>query len=87
MAKGRRIFMLTSKAYKDSDCSRETVGVMLAEEGYEPVRQVAVDDDWSALRFRKVGEIKKMVRAFAVTEEGKQRTQKKEGDGDRPGSN
>ncbi|WP_156289172.1 DUF3052 domain-containing protein [Oceanobacillus salinisoli] len=64
----------SSKKYKGSNCSRETVTGMLAEEGYEPVRQVAIDEDWSALRFRKTGQIKKMVRNFAVTEEGKERT-------------
>ncbi|WP_226666445.1 DUF3052 domain-containing protein [Metabacillus litoralis] len=63
----------TSKTYKGSDCSRESVGGMLAEVGYEPVRQVAIDEDWSALRFRKVENIKKMKRKFAVTEQGKQR--------------
>ncbi|WP_204953463.1 DUF3052 domain-containing protein [Metabacillus crassostreae] len=63
----------TSKIYRGSNCSRETVGAMLAEIGYEPVRQVAIDEDWSALRFRKVENIKKLTRKFAVTEQGKQR--------------
>lgn len=63
-----------SKVYKGSNCSRETVTGLLASHGYEPVRQVAVDDDWSALRFRKTEHIKKMTRNFAVTEEGKKRT-------------
>jgi hypothetical protein len=66
----------SSKQYKGSDCSRESVAGMLATEGYEPVRQVAIDDDWSALRFRKPEKIKKMTRSFAVTELGKQRTEK-----------
>jgi hypothetical protein len=65
----------SSKLYKGSDCSRESVTIMLAAEGYEPVRQIAIDDDWSALRFRKVEEIKTMKRKFAVTEKGKQRTE------------
>lgn len=65
----------TSKTYKGSDCSRESVAALLADEGYEPVRQVALDDDWSALRFRKVEHIKTMTRKFAVTEKGKQRTE------------
>lgn len=65
----------TSKQYKGSDCSRETVTGMLSAQGYEPVRQVAVDDDWSALRFRQVEKIKTMKRNFAVTELGKQRTE------------
>lgn len=66
----------TSKVYKGSDCSRDTVTGMLSEEGYEPVRQIAIDDDWSALRFRKPEKIKKMVRDFAVTAEGIKRTKK-----------
>jgi hypothetical protein len=65
----------SSKAYKGSDCSRDTVTGMLSEEGFEPVRQIAIDDDWSALRFRKPEKIKKMVRTFAVTEVGKKRTE------------
>jgi len=65
----------SSKTYKGSDCSRESVAGLLAEEGFEPVRQIAIDEDWSALRFRKVENIKKMVRKFAVTELGKKRTE------------
>ncbi len=64
----------SSKKYKGSDCSRDKVGAMLGEEGYEPVRQVAIDEDWSALRFRQVDKIKTMKRTFAVTEKGKERT-------------
>lgn len=66
----------SSKVYKGSDCSRDTVTGMLSEEGYEPVRQIAIDDDWSALRFRKPEKNKKMVRDFAVTDEGITRTKK-----------
>lgn len=65
----------SSKTYKGSDCSRDTVTGMLSEEGFEPVRQIAIDEDWSALRFRKPEKIKKMVRTFAVTEVGKKRTE------------
>jgi hypothetical protein len=65
----------SSKVYKGLDCSRETVATLLANEGFEPVRQVAINEDWSALRFRKPEKIKNMVRNFAVTEEGKERTQ------------
>lgn len=67
----------SSKTYKGSDCSRETVMYVLADEGYEPVRQVAIDEDWSALRFRRPEKIKTMKRGFAVTEEGKKRTEQK----------
>ncbi|WP_456277360.1 DUF3052 domain-containing protein [Bacillus sp. AK128] len=64
----------SSKVYKGSDCSRETVAGLLADQGFEPVRQIAIDEDWSALRFRPVEKIKSMTRKFAVTEEGKERT-------------
>ena len=66
----------SSKAYQ-SDCSRETVAQIPADFGYEPVRQVAIDEDWSALRYRKAADIKKMTRSFAYTEEGKKRTEDK----------
>ncbi|MCH6268667.1 DUF3052 domain-containing protein [Neobacillus citreus] len=65
----------SSKTYRGSDCSRDTVMYLLADEGYEPVRQIAIDDDWSALRFRKAENIKTMKRSFAVTEKGKERTE------------
>lgn len=42
--------------------------------GFEPVRQVAIDEDWSALRFRRVEHIKTMTRSFAMTEAGRKRT-------------
>lgn len=61
----------SSKMYNGSNCSRETVATLLSDEGFEPVRQVAIDDDWSALRFRQVDKIKKMTRKSAVTEKRK----------------
>lgn len=64
----------SSKTYKNSDCSRESVTGILADEGYEPVRQIAIDEDWSALRYRKVELIKSMTRSFAATAKGKERT-------------
>ena len=42
--------------------NRDTGWASLGQAGYEPVRQVAIDDDWSALRFRKVEHIKTMKR-------------------------
>lgn len=36
------------------ELSRDRGWQVLGEAGYEPVRQVAIDADWSALRFRKV---------------------------------
>ncbi|MCB0640933.1 MAG: hypothetical protein KDC44_04805 [Phaeodactylibacter sp.] len=49
--------------------------------GYEGVRQVAIDADWSALRFRQVDHIKRMKRSTlrALSEKGKSRTETKEG--------
>ncbi len=62
----------TSKRYK-CDFNRDNGWTRLGELGFEPVRQVAIDDDWSALRFRRVGFIKTMTRSFAMTEAGKAR--------------
>lgn len=51
----------SSKKYK-CEFNRDTGWKALGDAGYEPVRQVAIDDDWSALRFRKVEFIKTMTR-------------------------
>ena len=34
----------------------------MGEAGFEPVRMVAIDEDWSALRFRRAEFIKNMTR-------------------------
>ena len=54
----------TSKKYK-SEISRDNGWGVLGREGFEPVRLVAIDEDWSALRFRQVKFIKNMKRARA----------------------
>jgi hypothetical protein len=51
----------TSKKYT-CEFNRDTGWAALGEAGYEPVRQVAIDEDWSALRFRRVEHIKTMKR-------------------------
>jgi hypothetical protein len=51
----------TSKKYK-SQINRDTGWNALGHEGFEPVRMVAIDEDWSALRFRRAGFIKNMIR-------------------------
>jgi hypothetical protein len=51
----------TSKKYQ-CEFNRDTGWQVLGEAGYEPVRQVAIDEDWSALRFRKAEFIKTMSR-------------------------
>lgn len=69
----------SSKKYR-CDFNRDTGFGILGSYGMEPVRQVAIDEDWSALRFRKVDYIKTMTRreSFALTKEGKQRTTQKQ---------
>lgn len=62
----------SSKKYT-CEFNRDTGWAELGKLGFEPVRQVAIDEDWSALRFRKVAHIKKMTRSFAMTSEGKQK--------------
>ena len=44
--------------------------------GFEPVRMVAIDDDWTAMRVRRVEFIKNLTRpeSFALSTEGKKRT-------------
>jgi hypothetical protein len=41
--------------------------------GFEGVRQVAIDDQWSALRFRRAEFIETMNRSWAMSAEGKRR--------------
>jgi hypothetical protein len=65
----------SSKLYK-CDFNRDNGWEALGRMDMEPVRMVAIDEDWSALRFRKVEDIKKFNRGFAISEEGKKRMQK-----------
>ncbi len=51
----------TSKKYK-CDFNRDNGWAGLKKYNLEPVRQVAIDEDWSALRFRKIEFIKTMTR-------------------------
>ena len=48
---------------------------VLGDRNFEPVMQVSIDADWSALRFRPVDEIQQMTRKGAISEEGKKRIQ------------
>lgn len=66
----------SSKKYT-CEFNRDTGWAELAKAGYEPVRVVAIDEDWSALRFRKVEHIKTMTRSFAATEAGKAKAKPK----------
>jgi hypothetical protein len=65
----------TSKRYK-CEFNRDNGWTLLGSFGFEGVRMVAIDEDWSALRFRRVSYIKTMIRSFAMTDEGKQKVGK-----------
>jgi hypothetical protein len=62
----------TSKRYK-SQIDRDNGWNVLGQEGFEPVRMVAIDEDWSAKRFRRASFIKNMTRpkSYRLTERGK----------------
>ncbi|WP_254562469.1 hypothetical protein [Dyadobacter diqingensis] len=62
----------TSKKYK-CDFNRDTGWQIMGNYDLEPVRMVAIDEDWSALRFKKVEFIKTMTRTseHALSEKGK----------------
>lgn len=64
----------SSKKYK-CEFNRDTGWESLGKAGFEPVRQVAIDEDWSALRFRRAAYIKKLTRdaSWAMSEEGKKK--------------
>lgn len=68
----------TSKKFK-CDFNRDTGWASLGKLNLEPVRMVAIDEDWSALRFRKVEYIKTITRreSFALTKDAKRRTNQK----------
>lgn len=64
----------SSKKYR-CEFNRDTGWTVLGDAGFEPVRQVAIDEDWSALRFRRTEYIKSMTRSnsMAISPEGKRR--------------
>jgi hypothetical protein len=51
----------TSKKYT-CEFNRDTGWAAFGDAGFEPVRMVAIDEDWSALRFRRAEFIKTMTR-------------------------
>lgn len=65
----------TSKKYK-SDINRTKTWEVFAPFEFEPVSQISVDEDWSAMRFRHVDSIKSMTRKTAATEKGRERIHK-----------
>ena len=60
----------SSKNYK-AQINRDSGWGFLAGFDYEAVRQIAVSDDWSALRFRKKKHIKSMTRKFSLKDQKK----------------
>jgi hypothetical protein len=61
----------TSKKFK-CNFNRDSGWQVMGQHGLEGVRQVAIDEDWSALRFRKVEFIRVMTRkGGALSEAGK----------------
>jgi hypothetical protein len=78
LLKGDALFWIcypkgSSKKYQ-CDFNRDTGWHILGEYEMEPVRQVAIDEDWSSLRFRKVAYIKTLKRKFdALSVSGKKK--------------
>ena len=62
----------SSKRYR-SDVGRDDSWTPIGDLGFEPVRQVAVDDDWSALRFRRAEQVKTLTRSRAISAAGRKR--------------
>lgn len=58
----------SSKRYT-CDFNRDQGWNALGRYGLEPVRQVAIDEDWSTLRFRNVAYIKTLTRKFGLLTE------------------
>jgi len=60
----------SSKRY-ECDFKRDTGWRTLGQAGFEPVRQIAIDEDWTTLRFRRAEFIKSMTRKRALSKTGK----------------
>jgi hypothetical protein len=68
----------TSKRYR-CEFNRDNGWAAVGASGFEAVRQVAIDEDWSALRFRRVEYVKSLTRdpSRASSPAGKARASKK----------
>jgi hypothetical protein len=66
----------TSRQY-NCEFNRDSGWAALGAAGFEPVRMVAIDEDWSALRFRRVEHIRTMTRSrdHSISKAGKKKTQ------------
>jgi hypothetical protein len=62
----------SSKKYK-CEFNRDSGWTLLGKHDFEPVRMVAIDEDWSALRFRHVDNIKVMTRSRTLSDAGTQK--------------
>ncbi len=73
-------FAYPKKSSKRYQCEfdRDSGWDALGAAGFEGVRQVAIDEDWSALRFRRVEYIKSLQRDSkrAISAEGQKRTER-----------
>lgn len=70
----------SSKRYK-CEFNRDTGWAVLGELGFEGVRQVAIDEDWSALRFRRAEYIRTMRRdpSRAMSAQGRRKVDEEAG--------
>ncbi len=70
----------SSKRYK-CEFNRDTGWTVLGELGFEGVRQVAIDEDWSALRFRRAEYIRTMRRdpSRAMSAQGRRKVDEEAG--------
>jgi hypothetical protein len=68
---------MSSKKYT-CEFNRDTGWSEIGKYNMEPVRGVAIDEDWSALRFRKIEYIKNFTREakHAISEKGKEKAKK-----------
>ena len=58
----------SSKKYQ-AEINRDSGWKVLGKNDFEPVRQIAIDEDWSALRFRRIAYIKTMTRKFSTKDQ------------------
>jgi len=68
----------SSKNYK-SEINRDSGWKVMGDAGFEPVRMVAIDADFSAVRFRRVDFIKNLIRGkeHRMSPQGKARAARK----------
>jgi len=67
----------SSKRYR-CEFNRDSGWKAMGDAGFEPVRMVAIDEDWSAVRFRRAEHIKTLTRGaqHAISAQGRRRAGK-----------